>query len=781
MDSLDHTKFPIISLIPLRELIAFPSTIISLLIGRKKSINSLEYALDRQEGLIFFGIQKDQLEESPSLNSIHRIGLVARIEKKSNQEAGKYRVIIKGLERGRILEAFTDKEDDIDFVKIDILTEVRDRKDAELELSIKLQELFESYLRKRLVNSKDGYKEINTDDLSSVSDIIASVINIPLSVKQSLLGELNVYNRAIKVYNILKKGVLGVNENRAKQQVFKHDDSDSGENEIEDYKKKITKKNLPKRVKKYAEEELNKLSKMPLYSAESSVSRNYIDWLLDIPWTVFDKNNVDIINAEKILNEDHYGLTKVKDRILDYIAVLLHTKKPVGEILCFVGPPGVGKSSLSKSIARALGRKFTRISLGGVKDEAEIRGHRRTYIGAYPGQIVKGLKKAKSLNPVFLLDEIDKLNSDFKGDPASALLEVLDPEQNMEFIDHFLDIEMDLSKVFFITTANSLSTISHALRDRMEIIEISGYTEKEKLEIAKKYLIKKRAEKNGLKNNEVKFEDELLLKIINEYTRESGVRELERVIAVILRKITRHIVQDKKKYSSIAPYILTEKLLIKYLGAPKYGSQKTIGIGEVGVSVGLAWTQVGGDILIIEARLLKGKGKLIMTGRLGEVMKESLATAFTYAKLKLEELDFDTTKLDKYDIHLHIPEGAVPKEGPSAGVTLALSMISLITGIPVKSKFAMTGEITLRGKVLPVGGIKEKILAAHRYGIKNILIPYENKKDYEEDIDKDIKDDIQIYFIDNMDELLNLVLENKLVLKNMNNKILKTSVSVGVH
>jgi len=767
MDSLDHTKFPIISLIPLRELIAFPSTIISLLIGRKKSINSLEYALDRQEGLIFFGIQKDQLEESPSLNSIHRIGLVARIEKKSNQEAGKYRVIIKGLERGRILEAFTDKEDDIDFVKIDILTEVRDRKDAELELSIKLQELFESYLRKRLVNSKDGYKEINTDDLSSVSDIIASVINIPLSVKQSLLGELNVYNRAIKVYNILKKGVLGVNENRAKQQVFKHDDSDSGENEIEDYKKKITKKNLPKRVKKYAEEELNKLSKMPLYSAESSVSRNYIDWLLDIPWTVFDKNNVDIINAEKILNEDHYGLTKVKDRILDYIAVLLHTKKPVGEILCFVGPPGVGKSSLSKSIARALGRKFTRISLGGVKDEAEIRGHRRTYIGAYPGQIVKGLKKAKSLNPVFLLDEIDKLNSDFKGDPASALLEVLDPEQNMEFIDHFLDIEMDLSKVFFITTANSLSTISHALRDRMEIIEISGYTEKEKLEIAKKYLIKKRAEKNGLKNNEVKFEDELLLKIINEYTRESGVRELERVIAVILRKITRHIVQDKKKYSSIAPYILTEKLLIKYLGAPKYGSQKTIGIGEVGVSVGLAWTQVGGDILIIEARLLKGKGKLIMTGRLGEVMKESLATAFTYAKLKLEELDFDTTKLDKYDIHLHIPEGAVPKEGPSAGVTLALSMISLITGIPVKSKFAMTGEITLRGKVLPVGGIKEN--------------PYENKKDYEEDIDKDIKDDIQIYFIDNMDELLNLVLENKLVLKNMNNKILKTSVSVGVH
>ncbi len=779
MDSISRKKIDL-SIIPLRELVTFPSTIVPLLIGRQKSIDSLRFAVDNSEGMIFLAVQEDQLNEEPDTNDIFDIGIIARIEKEVKQDTGNYRILVKGLQRGRIYDSFTNP-DGIDIVRIEILTEIRDRKDDESELSVKLQELFEKYIRKKTVNLKEAFKGIGTDDLSAVSDIVASIINISLSVKQSLLEELNVYNRGIKVYNILKKGVLGVNDSRYNQKSGLDDGNpDPGDNEIEEYKRRIKEKKLPERVNKYADIELNKLSKMPLYSAESSVSRNYLDWLLDIPWTEIDKKKIEIKNAEKILDEDHYGLTKVKDRVLDSIAVLLHSKKPLGEILCFVGPPGVGKSSLSKSIARALERKFTRISLGGVKDEAEIRGHRRTYIGAYPGQIVKGLKKARSMNPVFLLDEIDKLSSDFKGDPASALLEVLDPEQNMEFIDHFLDIEMDLSKVFFITTANSLSTISHALRDRMEIIEISGYTEKEKLQISKKYLIQKQSEKIGLACDEILLEDKLLLKIINEYTRESGVRELERVIAVVFRKITRHIVQDNKKYSKNKPFVLTEELLTKYLGAPKYGSQKTIGMGEVGVSIGLAWTQVGGDILMIEARLLRGKGKLIMTGRLGEVMKESLSTAFTYSKLKLAELDFDTTKLDDYDIHLHIPEGAVPKEGPSAGVTLAVSMISLITGIPVKSKFAMTGEITLRGKVLAVGGIKEKVLAAHRYGIKNIGIPYENKKDYEEDITDDIKDDIKIHFIDNMDELLNLVLENKLVLKNMNSKILKSSVSIGV-
>jgi ATP-dependent Lon protease len=772
MNDLDLT------VIPIREIVAFPSTVVPFLIGRQKSIEALKFALEHTDGMIFLAVQRDQLDENPSLKSLYRVGLIAKIVKHIKQDSGNYRVMIKGLERAKLLSSY-ENSDGLELVQLDILEEIRDRKKEELQLSIKLQSMFENYISKRAVNFKDGFKKIGTDDLSAVTDIIISVINVSIRVKQSLLKELNVYNRAIKVYDILGKGSLNVIRNK-KKQIFENDDPDYDENEVENYKKKISEKNFPDNIKKYADIELNKLSKMPLYSAESSVSRNYMDWLLDIPWTEIDKKKIDIKKARQILDEDHYGLFKVKDRILDYIAVLSHSKKPLGEIICFVGPPGVGKSSLSKSIARALGRKFTRVSLGGVKDEAEIRGHRRTYIGAYPGQIVKGLKKAKTINPVFLLDEIDKLNSDFKGDPASALLEVLDPEQNMEFIDHFIDIEMDLSKIFFITTANSLSNISYALRDRMEIIELSGYTEKEKLEIAKKYLIKKQAEKNGLNYREVLIKDELLLKIIHEYTREAGVRELERVISIVLRKITRHIVEDKQQYTKLKPFVFDENLIIKYLGAPKYGSQKLVTTGEIGVSVGLAWTQVGGDILLIEARLLKGKGKLIMTGRLGEVMQESLSTAFTYSKLKLAGLGFDTAELDNYDIHLHIPEGAVPKEGPSAGVTLAISIISLITGIPVRDKFAMTGEITLRGKVLAVGGIKEKVLAAHRYGMKNILIPIENKKDYGEDIPEDIKDDIKIYFIDNMNELLDIALENKLVLKNINSKVLKLSVPVGV-
>jgi len=775
MDSLT------LSVIPIRELVVFPATLVSLLIGRKKSIEALEFAIKKSDGIVFLAVQKEQFNESPDIDDIYKVGLIAKIEKHIKQDTGNYRVIIKGLDRGKIIE-FIENSNKLRIAKVDILKEINDRSEDESSLSTKLQDLFETFLAKKSINIKDGFKEIGTDDLSVVSDIIASVIKLPISVKQSLLAELNVYNRATKVYNILKQGVIGVNDNFNNNIAFleNEDKFDNSDNDIEFYKKKINNKKLPGRIKKYADTELNKLSKMPLYSAESSVSRNYIDWLLAIPWTDITDNNTDIQTAEKILDEDHFGLIKVKDRILDYIAVLLHSNKPLGEILCFVGPPGVGKSSLSKSVARALGRKFTRISLGGVKDEAEIRGHRRTYIGAYPGQIVKGLKKAKSLNPVFLLDEIDKMSSDFKGDPASALLEVLDSEQNKEFIDHFIDIEMDLSKIFFITTANSLSNIPYALRDRMDIIEISGYTEKEKLEIAKKYLIKKQCERNGLKFDEIEIGDKCLLKIINEYTRESGVRELERVISIVLRKITRHIIQDKKVYSPKKPFIFNEKLLEKYLGAPKYISQKSIEVGEIGVSIGLAWTQVGGDILIIEARMLKGKGKLIMTGRLGEIMKESLSTAFTYSKLKLSELDFDIKVLNGYDIHLHIPDGAVPKEGPSAGVTLAVSIISLLTGIPVKSKFAMSGEITLRGKILPVGGIKEKVLAAHRYGIKNIILPDENKKDFEEDIPPDVKDDIKVYFIDNMDKMLDIALENKLVLKNINTKMLKTSVSIGV-
>ena len=492
-------------------------------------------------------------------------------------------------------------------------------------------------------------------------------------------------------------------------------------------------------------------------------------------------------------------MEKPKDRILDYLAVRQLVKKTSGEILCFVGPPGVGKSSLSKSIARALDRAFVRVSLGGVRDEAEIRGHRRTYVGSYPGQIIKGLKKAKYKNPVFLLDEIDKLSSDFRGDPASALLEVLDPEQNSEFVDHYLDLEIDLSQVFFITTANTIDPIPPALKDRMEIIELPGYTEREKLHIAKDFLVKKQAGKNGLNVKDFEIHDQLILDIINRYTREAGVRNLERQIAIIMRKIARHFVQESDKPAlprleiepdteihqeveeepravdnpSLKPLTLTPHLMEKFLGIPKFNKRQVLDKNEVGVSIGLAWTQAGGDILIIESRCVRGKGDLILTGSLGDVMKESSSTAFSYSKIKISQLDFDTHEIEKYNIHLHLPEGAVPKEGPSAGVTLAVSIISLLTGIPVRSNYAMTGEITLRGKILPVGGIKEKIIAAHRYGITNVLIPSENEKDFKEDIPEEIKETMNVQFIDTMDELLDIVLEKPIKIKNINSKIIR--------
>jgi ATP-dependent Lon protease len=569
----------------------------------------------------------------------------------------------------------------------------------------------------------------------------------------------------------LKKEVLQLRSQHDIEPKLKREDGQ--ETDYEEYKKKIAAAQLPEYVKTRADEELERLAAMPPYSAEGTVSRYYLDWLLAIPWKKFKKENKDIRRAAQILDEDHHGLRKVKDRILDYLAVRLLVKKSEGEILCFVGPPGVGKSSLSKSIARALDRKFVRVSLGGVKDEAEIRGHRRTYIGSYPGQIIKGLKKAGSMNPVFLLDEIDKMNSDFRGDPASALLEALDPEQNSEFIDHYLDLELDLSQVFFITTANFADNIPPALLDRMEVIELPGYTEREKLQIAKKFLLKKQAEKNGFSPDEIQISDDDLLCIINEYTREAGVRNLEREIAVIMRKTARSIIEAGKKGKEKEIKIIDRDLLQKYLGIPKYSAQKIFHHSEIGVAMGLAWTAAGGDILVVEARMLKGKGELILTGRLGEIMKESSAAAFSYTKLKLFELELDTEELKNYDIHLHIPEGAVPKEGPSAGVTLAVSLISLLTGIPIRSDYAMTGEITLRGKILPVGGIKEKIIAAHRYGIRNILIPSENEKDFREDIPEELKKDIQVHPVDTMDELLDIVLENPIKIKNIKSKVIR--------
>jgi ATP-dependent Lon protease len=498
---------------------------------------------------------------------------------------------------------------------------------------------------------------------------------------------------------------------------------------------------------------------MPAFSAEGSVIRYYIDWIFSIPWLKIKDDEINLHKAEEILENEHYGLHKVKDRILDYLAVRILKKKSDGEVICLLGPPGVGKSSLAKSVANAIGREFVRISLGGLKDEAEIRGHRRTYIGAYPGQIVKGIKKAKCMNPVFLLDEIDKIDSNFRGDPASALMEVLDPELNNHFSDHYLDLEINLSKVFFITTANSLDSIPGPLRDRLEIIEISGYTELEKVNIAKQFLINKQALMKGLDINNYSIDKKELLYVINNYTREAGVRELERKVAIIMRKIARNIVKEKNKTRKIK---INRQLITEFLGIPRYNKEKILKKPEIGVALGLAWTAFGGEILLIELRNIKGKGDLILTGRLGEIMKESSSTAFSYVKLKLYELGFDIDLIEKYNYHLHIPKGAVPKEGPSAGITLAVSFISLILGIPIKNDYAMTGEITLRGKILPVGGIKEKVIAAHRYGITNLIIPLENQKEFEEEIPDEIKARVKVNFMDNMDEVFRIVLTEQI-------------------
>jgi len=775
MDSLTEKELTL-PLIPLRELVIFPSVIIPILVGRDKSIQALKAASSEYNGYIFLASQKNQTTDTPETEEIFETGTVARIEKSVEQNNGSYRIVVQSLKRARVAEYLPSG--DYFLVRVDILDEVIDEDKDLADLSRNLIAMFEEYVNLKRTRIPGVVTRLKPSQLGDVADIVASILNVSLTVKQTLLEEVNVYLRGIRVFNILKKELLKLKSQKEAEPRQRKEEPH--ENDIDEYRRRIDETDLPEYVKTRAAEELERLAAMPPYSAESTVSRYYLDWILGLPWNIVNKENRDIRKAAKILNEDHYGLVKPKERILDYLAVRQLISRPTGEILCFVGPPGVGKSSLSKSIARALDRKFVRASLGGVRDEAEIRGHRRTYIGSYPGQIVKGLKKAGCMNPVFLLDEIDKLNSDFRGDPASALLEVLDPEQNNEFVDHYLDLEIDLSQIFFITTANFLDPIPPALRDRMEIIELPGYTEREKLQIARNFLLKKQAEKNGVNVDDLVIEDDLLLKVINEYTREAGVRNLEREIAIIMRKVARLIVEEGKKTKEKRKIVIDNDLLAKFLGIPKFTSQKLFQPNEVGVAIGLAWTASGGDILVIESRMLKGKGDLILTGRLGEVMKESSSAAFSYTKLKLFELELEMDELKNYDIHLHIPEGAVPKEGPSAGVTLAVSMLSLLTGIPVKPDFAMTGEITLRGKILPVGGIKEKIIAAHRYGIKNVLIPAENHKDYAEDIPDEVKQEMQVFPVETMDELLTLVLEFPIKIQNVRSRIIRPNLGSNI-
>ena len=626
------------------------------------------------------------------------------------------------------------------------------------------------------LSSELGIFILNTDNPQRLADLVASFLNISLQEKEDILETIDVPKRLEKITLMLNKELqvleLGkkiqsqiqgeidkTQKNFYLREQLKAIQKELGEDdeqttEINELKSKIKKSKMPKEVRKVAEKELSRLSKIPPSAGEYTVARTYLDWLIEIPWGKNTKDNLDITQAEKNLNEDHYGLDKVKKRIVEYLAVRKLKKDMKGPILCFVGPPGVGKTSLGKSIARALGRKFIRLSLGGIRDEAEIRGHRRTYIGALPGRIVQGVKKAKSINPVFMLDEIDKVGTDFRGDPSSALLEVLDPEQNFSFSDHYLDVPLDLSQVMFIATANLTDPIIPALKDRMEIIGLPGYTVEEKLKIAQRFLIPKQIKEHGLKDGEVRFTDSALKLIITSYTKEAGVRNLEREIASILRGI----VKDKAQSNKIKSVVKT-KDIEKHLGAIKFYSDIAERTSKTGVATGLAWTPVGGDILFIESTIMKGKGNLSLTGHLGDVMKESAKAALSYIRSKSEAYQIDEDIFSKSDIHIHVPSGAIPKDGPSAGIPLFVSLFSLLTKKKVKNDVAMTGEITLRGTVLPIGGIKEKTLAAKQAGINNIILPEKNRNDIKE-IPKEVRKNLKFHFVKEMDEVLSLALED---------------------
>jgi len=757
-------------LIPLRDLVIFPSTLVPFIIGRSSSIQALEKAMEKDR-LIFLSAQIDPTLDIPKPKDIYTVGIIAKIVQTVRTADNNIKVVVEGRKRARILE----------FLSIYPFYEVLSKEIFRINISHEevkdvLQQvlgLFEEYVKiSRNINFESIIPALRDNTPERIADIIASHLYLPLEEKQNLLETINPNERLRRLAFLLENELIRIRvEGKGKKKIsppgqdvkqkifgrgfgMKRDDQ---YNEIEELRHKIETTPMPSDAKEKAYKELERLESMPPMSAEATVSRNYLDWLLAVPWEKKSREKRDLKLAEKILNEDHYGLDKVKERILEYLAIRQLVKKPKGAILCFVGPPGVGKSSLARSIARATGRKFVRLSLGGVRDEAEIRGHRRTYIGAYPGRIIQMIKKAGTKNPVFLLDEVDKMSMDFRGDPAAALLEVLDPEQNNTFLDHYLDTEFDLSQVLFITTANVLQPIPKALVDRMEVIRIPGYTEDEKLQIGKHFLVKKQMKAHGLTEKNIKFTDEGILEIIRSYTREAGVRNLEREISSICRKVARKVVTYGKDFSEV----ITKEKVEEYLGVPKYRRQEKERKSEVGVAYGLAWTEFGGELLTFEATMVQGKGNLTLTGQLGEIMQESAQTAFSYVKSKLLELGIAKNLHKNYDIHIHVPEGAVPKEGPSAGITIATAVISLLTGIPVNKDVAMTGEITLRGRVLPVGGIKEKLIAAHRAEVKEVLIPIDNKPDLK-DVPKKILEKLEIRLVENMDEVFERALTKPL-------------------
>ncbi|MGB9843115.1 MAG: endopeptidase La [Caldisericia bacterium] len=755
--------------LPLRNVVVFPNTVLPIFVGRRKSLSSLEESL-KKDKLIILVTQRIEEEEEPDVEGLFTIGTLAQILQSVKLPDGTERVIVEAIKRVKIL-SYTKKEPflEAEVLEIDEKFENTPKLEALTRVTLDLYSEYVKLSKKIPIDTLTTIQDI--DNPSRFADIVASNIIVPLSDKQKILELLNIEERIEYLIKILSKEVelLRISseiEEKVKSQVDKTQkeyflreqlkaikkelgESEEYGEEVEEYKEKIKKRNLPQYVLDKFNEELKRLAKMPPMAMEASVIRTYLDWILDLPWDKETKDEIDIKKAKKILDEDHYGLTDIKERILEYLAVRRLTKKPKSPILCFIGPPGVGKTSLGKSIARALGRKFVHVSLGGIRDEAEIRGHRRTYVGALPGRIIQGVKEANSKNPVFLLDEIDKVGIDFRGDPSSALLEALDPDQNSHFSDHFIEIPFDLSDVLFITTGNVTHTIPPALLDRMEIIYLPGYTEDEKLEIAKKYLFKKQLDYNGLTEKDVNITDDAYLKIIREYTRESGLRELERQISKILRKIAKEKLEKGNKFKKVN---INLKNIVTYIEYPLYRFGIKEESDEIGVATGLSWTPFGGDITKIEVVKMKGNGKLILTGQLGDVMKESAQAAFSYIRARMDHLKIkDKEFYKKYDFHVHVPEGAVPKDGPSAGIAMIVAMVSSITEIPIKKEVAMTGEITLSGKVLPIGGLKIKVLAAHRAGIKEIVIPKENENDLHK-IPDTIKKALKFHLIERVEE-----------------------------
>src|SRR5881398_1035976 len=771
-EKFESKKLP---MMPIRDVVIFPFMMTPFVVGRESSVRALEAALAADKK-IFLATQHDASIDEPKPHEIYQIGTIVNIVQSLKLQDGNIKVLVEGVERGKVLEV---KDNEGHFQATVRTVNFPAHPTPQVEAGIqRVTSLFEQYVKLcQSLNYETMIAAVKIDDPARLTDTISANLQLSIEEKQELLEIFDPAERLSRIGDVLDIEIEKLNMDRTIQSRVKRQmeraqkeyylnekikaiqkELGRGEkSEFDELKKKIEAAGMSKDVRDKAMQELKKLEAMPPMSAESTVSRNYLDWLLAVPWKKRSKEIRNISRAEKVLNEDHYGLEKIKDRILEFLAVRQLVKNPKGSILCFVGPPGVGKTSLGMSIAKATGRKFVRMSLGGVRDEAEIRGHRRTYIGALPGQIIQMMKKAGTKNPVVMLDEVDKMSMDFRGDPSAALLEVLDPEQNYMFVDHYLDVEYDLSQVFFIATANVMHTIPPALTDRMEVLRLHGYTEQEKVEIAKQFLVKKQMLQAGLTEKNVKFTDDAIISLIRNYTREAGVRNLEREIGNVCRKIARKVVKEGTNYN----VTISAENAAEFLGVIKFRDTEAHEKSEVGLVTGLAWTEVGGSILSTEVTVVEGKGKLTLTGKLGDVMQESAQAAVSYIRSRAAQLGLPRDFYRNLDIHVHVPEGAIPKDGPSAGITIATAIASALSKIAVRRDVAMTGEITLRGKVLPIGGLKEKLLAAHRAGLFEVILPQDNEKDIAE-VPENLRSAMKLHFVETMDQVLTVALERPL-------------------